>query len=74
MEDLFREIDGVHVSVDVTGFSADFTLAGGGPTKTTHTADDCRFLILLFKSKSIKRAANLSTVSRHVIIFRKRLF
>lgn len=27
VEDMFREIDGLHVSVDVTGLSADFSLA-----------------------------------------------
>ena len=53
---MFREIDGLHVSVDVTGFSADFSLARGGTTKTTYTADDYLFLLLFLKSKSIKRA------------------
>lgn len=56
MEDTFREIDGLHVSVDVTGFSAVFSLARGGTTKTTYTADDYLFLLLFLKSKSIKRA------------------
>jgi hypothetical protein len=56
VEDTFREIDGRHVSVDVTGFSAVFSLARGGTTKTTYTADDCPFLLLLLKSKSIKGA------------------
>lgn len=51
MEDTFREIDGLHVSVDVTGFCADYSLARGGTTKTTYTADDYLFLLLSFKSK-----------------------
>lgn len=53
---MFREIDGLHVSVDVTGFSADSSLARGGTTKTTYRDDDYLFLLLFLKSKSIKRA------------------
>lgn len=71
MEDTFREIDGLHVSVDVTGFSADYSLARGGTTKTTYTADDCLFLLLSFKSRSIKRGRYVNAMTRQVIIFRK---
>ena len=52
---MFREIDSLNVSVAVTGFSAGFSLARGGPTKTTYTADDYLFLLLFLKSESIKR-------------------